>query len=421
MSQIDTSMDPGLRAQMLSEVLSLLPAFLNAASKERPGPLAASAELLGLPQAKLNQVLATHAMLSAPIRELIADLPAGVRRPVTSSIRPRVTTRSVNSSIDWAATLRHRATSSPLGGVWVTRPASRVFDVPENRALAWLLEAVEDRAHASLSPSTDASGPWENEIRESAAIVKRSRRIAWLEGLPSRWPGDEVYQRLAADRLGFYQKRVSVAARYLRRLLIDPSPSDQVEALCERYFEPTQDWKLFEIAVLVRLSTQLDAVGTRRYRQPTFSGGRRPFAAYSMPSGREVRLWYQSWPESSGPSELLDAISYYGLKSGGNRPDIVVEFVDDRATSRLIVLELKASTSRNYLASGFAQLLSYLRDRPELTSAPSSGWLVAPAEGSFVNRRDGGRSLWVVSSDDVAHSLVAVAAGQTPPVLFDCV
>lgn len=404
MSEIDRSLSPELRDELLSEVRGFLPAFLGAAVNERDNPVAAAAELLGLSLRDLRRVLAVHALLSEPVRSFVAALPEGVRRPIMASTRPRVAGRVVTSGIDWAGTIRHRATSSPTNPEWVTRPARRIFDLPENRALAWLIEELRGRVASLRVPSTQ-SASWIREVQQAGATVAKAQKLAWLEGIPAEWPGDHVYERLRADRSGFYRTRVAPAARYLRRLLYLPTVQDIVDAICTRYFEPSQDWKLYEVAVLLRISRALAEVGTRRGAVRMLDVSNQPFVTYEVSDDRLVSIWYQGWPPSSGESELRDAITYYGTGEGGNRPDVVVEIrVGGRAT-RLIVLELKASYAPAYLSSGFAQLLSYLRDRPTLTRAPASGWLVAPYR-DHAALDPGSRALWLVSADSAAEAIV---------------
>lgn len=413
MSKIDSSMDPALRAVMLSEIQSLLPAFLSAAAVERGGPFIAAAELLNLPKPALQRVLAVHVMLSSPIREVVSELTMGVRRPLTASARPRIAGRTVTSGIDWAATVRHRATASPLGGIWVTRPSNRIFDIPENRVLAWVLRTLEERGAVAVPPARDKSGAWGDEIRSMTEVVHRARRTAWLEGVPSAWPGDDAYVALKADRMGFYKIRVTDAARYLRHVLFAPSAEDIVQALGERYFEPSQDWKLFEIAVLMRITHALSKIGTRKGRTRQFNdAGSGPFAQFRIDPDHEVRLWYQAWPPASAPSELADAVDHYELPNSGNRPDIVIELLEAGVSVRVIILELKASESSSYLSGGFSQLLGYLRDRPGLATEPASGWLVAPAGvGGYISKGPGGRALWVTSADEVAGAVMSVVKG----------
>lgn len=413
MSQIDRSLDPALRERMLDEVRWYLPGFLSSASIERGDPVQAASELLGLRRSDLNRVLAVHIMLSEPVRAVVNALPSGARRPITASHRPRVASRAITSGIDWAATTRHRATSNPTNPEWVIRPARRLFDVPENRALSWLLAELQTRVAAARQISS-TSGAWNREILQHGAIVSRHRKLAWLEDVPPVWPGDDVYGRLRADRLGFYRSKVAPAARYLRQILIAPTAEDIAAAICDRYFEPSQDWKLFELTVLLRISGALAAIGQRLGRLSLLDGGSSPFVSYRLENDQIVRVWYQRWPPSSGASELLDAVKHYGVGDVGySRPDIIIEIIEGGRASRLFVLELKASSSATYLASGFSQLLSYLRERPELTGAPASGWLVAPGTAGTL-KQHGGRALWFVSDENVASAVVDSVTRAAP-------
>lgn len=402
MSYVDTALEPATRDTFLREVRAFLPAFLGAAAIERQGPINAAAELLNLPPADLRRVLAVHILLSEPIRSFVSDLPIGLRRPIKSSYRPRVAGPTISSGIDWSATMRHQFTSSPTGGVWVTRPARRVFDVPENQALSWVLRALKEKADIA-TPSTGPTAEWGKEIQSMAKIIHKQSQNAWLEGIPAEWPGDHVYARLRASRVGFYRTRLSNAAKRLRQLTVHPSAADVATALCERFFEPTRDWQLFEIAVLVRLVRAFDTLYERVSASRMFVGGERgAFARYRLSPREELRLWYQEWPPGSGPSELQNAATYYKIGSAVTRPDIILEFLLNKVPRRLVILELKASTRPTYLAEGLAQLLGYLRDRPRLTNTEASGWLVAPPSRAYTTRPTEGRAVWVVSSDSVA-------------------
>ena len=370
-------MSSGLRETLLGEVKAYLPAFLSSETRERADPVAATSDLLDIPSASLHRALAVHLMLSDETRAFVADLPNGIRRPVTESIRPRIAGRTVTSGIDWAATVRHQATANPAGGEWVTRPANRMFDLPENQALAWVLATLQDRAHVAL-PSHEGSLPaWAHEIREAEARVRSSKRTAWLEAVPAKWPGDTVYQRLAADRLGFYRTRVTNTARQLRAVLNNPSPQTQVDALCNRFFEPTQDWKLFEIGVLTRLCCEMDRVGERVRRRATFDA--RQFAHYRLPEGREVRIWYQAWPDTKEKSELREAAT--PLRSQGHKPTRhhcgTAETRDDRQDRRPGVERRPVRRSTWVAASPSCWAISGIGPRTRV-SPHLGGWLLHP-------------------------------------------
>jgi hypothetical protein len=142
-SDVDTLFAPETRSALLEEVRSRLPAFLSPAATEQYDPAGDVRELLGLDDTDLRRVVAVHRCLSDPIRAFLAALPEGLPRPITSSERPPVAGQAVRGGIDWGATIRTRAVAAGDRTLFVTRPARRIFDVPENRALAWLIRSLD--------------------------------------------------------------------------------------------------------------------------------------------------------------------------------------------------------------------------------------------------------------------------------------
>jgi hypothetical protein len=404
-STVDTALQEELRQVYLGEIQAWLPAFLSGATVERLDPLAQVAELLALREHDLRAVLAVHLLLQEDVERFVTSLAAGLRRPATSSSRPRQSSRAIAGGIDWAATVRARATGSPLEGAFVTRPAVRLFDVPENRVLAWTVrELVRLSELASPVVSSSAGTGWMSRLLHVEDILGRARRTAWLRSLPATRPSAADVASLGASRSYFYKVLLANAAKVLRRF-DSPSVADVTALLTSRWFEPSRDWQLFELAVLLRLHRAFDAAGTQRRVRP-LGHTRGPFATFDLPDDVLVRLWYQSWPASSGPSEQLDAARRYSINTGGSRPDIVIE-VQTKQRSAALLLELKATRSGEYLAAGLLQLLAYLRDRPTLfRDEPRVAWLVAPAAPSFVSAEPEQRQLWAVDADALAEQAV---------------
>jgi hypothetical protein len=143
LSKVDADFNAAEREVYLGEIRSYLPAFLSSAATERPDLVGDVSELLNLTRGDLRRVIAVHVALSAQVREFIAALRQGLRSPITSSERPRIATQAVRGPIDWPATFQARAVSGWSEAVFVVRPALRVFDTPENRALAWLLGRLD--------------------------------------------------------------------------------------------------------------------------------------------------------------------------------------------------------------------------------------------------------------------------------------
>lgn len=402
---IDTGFSGEEREALLDEIRYHLPAFLSSSAVEREDPVGDVSELLNLRAADLRRVVAVHLGLSAQVTAFAAGLRTGLRRPITSSTRPRVVTQAVRGAIDWGATIRLQSTSASIG-LYVVRPARRVFDTPENRALAWALQRLEAEL-AAVVPSSDVAGTgWSARLQTNLRAVQLARRHPWLREVPPERPDASTLKRLAAARTLFYKLLLPEVLRAMRRWMDAPSPADITELLCSRYFEPSRNWQLFEIVVALRLARAFAGISTGKRRGRLLAGtGRAPFAAYRLPDGGEIFLWYQAWPHAAGASVHTAARERHSIASGETRPDIVIE--RRGASPALVLLELKATRNASYLGQGLSQLLGYVKERPALLSEPACAWLVAPSSAAFgAAPPHSVEPLWVVDADSVAQAAI---------------
>jgi hypothetical protein len=403
---VDTEFAPSEREALLDEVRYYLPAFLSTSAVEREDAVGDVSELLNLKAPDLRRVVAVHLGLSAQVTAFAAGLQGGLRRPITSSTRPRIVTQAVRGPIDWGATLRLRATSGAVGQ-YVVRPARRIFDTPENRALAWVLQRLESELSDIPDAAELAGKGWSARLQANLRAIHAARRHPWLRDVPPVRPDAATLKRLHAARTSFYKLLLPEVLRAMRRWLDHPSPDDLTELLCSRYFEPARTWQLFEIVVALRLARAFAAVSAgKRKGRLLLGSGRAPFAVYPLADGSEIRLWYQSWPHAAGESLHAAARMRHGIGAGDTRPDLVIERTDNAGA--LLILELKATRSSSYLGAGLSQLLGYIKERPLLLSEPACAWLVAPASTAFeAAPADAVEPLWVVSADHVAEAAVA--------------
>lgn len=414
MSKVDADLPGAERAQYLSEVRTYLPAFLSVAATERPDPVGDVSELLNLARGDLRRVISVHLALSENVRDFIASLRGGLRSPITSSERPPIATQAVRGPIDWSATITARAMSGWNSAMFVVRPAQRIFDTPENRALKWLLERLDvELGRITPAESDEKAGvhdhSWFMQIAANRARIQAARRHHWLREIPPQRPDPLALRRLSAARTAFYKHRIPDVLELLRRLVDnEPTKEDITDLLCRRYFEPARNWQLYELLVALRLARAIaqKAAGKRKARL-LIGTGRTPFARYVMPDGDEVRLWYQCWPSDAGHSLHNDAREHYSIGGDSSRPDLVVERRRGGTTVDAVLLELKASRNDATLSGGLLQLLGYLKDRAERFARRPSAWLV-PLPSTMRSQADAeDRELWVVSSDDIAAAAVA--------------
>jgi hypothetical protein len=414
LSKVDADLAPGERQAFLDEIRNHLPAFLSPAATERADAVGDVEELLNLRRDDLRRVTAVHLALSAPVADFIAGLSQGLRNPRTSSERPLVSSQAVRGPIDWSATIRQRATTGWDSTRYVVRPARRIFDIPENRALVWVLDRLDAELRRVAPAESDPvagvhTSGWFSRLVEMRARIQTAKRHYWVRGIPARRPDPRTMQALRSARTGFYKHLIPNAVGQLQRFVErDPTADDLTELLCSRYFEPDRDWRLFELLVALRLARAYAAKSTGKRKSRLLVGsGRSPFGRYVMADGSEIRLWYQAWPHDVGVSAHDDACTHYEIDAGQARPDLVIQRVQNGKTLDALLLELKASRNGGTLGSGLLQLLGYLKDRPDLFGIRPGAWLVAPPSNAFVSKDHGGRELWVVDSESVAGAAVA--------------
>jgi hypothetical protein len=412
LSHVDTKLGAAERAVYLAEIKAQLPAFLSSVSTERIEVLADVSVLLNLSASDLNKVVAAHLGLSDEVRELVRDLPQGLRRPITASVSAKIRSQSIRGPVDWADTIRLRAEGG-LPSEFVMRTPRRIFDTPENQALGYLLDRLEAELRRVVPARAGESagvfnGGWLEEISHSAARIRVARKHHWLRGVASQRPSSRVHKRLQAARSRFYRKRLPAGFAVLSKYVESPTPANITELLSRRYFEPQRDWQLFELFIALRLASAFEqrSLGKRRIRMMV-GAGRSPYARYLMPDGGEVWLWYQAWPPDAGNSVQLVTLAKHSINTSSSRPDLVAQLRREGGTVDSVILELKASRRAGYLGTGLMQLLGYLRDRPATFAKAPAGWLVAPSSNAFQSAPCDEGELWVVNADAVADALVA--------------
>ncbi len=405
MSNVDATLLPGEREELIDEVAAQLPLWLQRAAQPQPQPVAQLVDLLGFSAASLKRVRAVHALLSDGVARFLDALPAQLRAPRPNSERRVELAGVVRGSVDWAATARLQATGD--SATFVVTPRRRVFDTPEHRALAWVLRRLDTLGGLALPKKAGEGEPaarsWTAAAERTRRVVARSRRVGWLSLLQPERPDQRTRARIRRSRDRFASGPLSDA---LDALIAYESVDGEAlaELLAKRYFTPEVDWRLFEVVVLIRIDRALAgaADGTRRTRPLMSDGG--VVGSYQLAGGDWVELRYQGW--GAGESRRRATLLRHGVKVSTSQPDILVERLGGRPDR--VILELKASRVAGTLGDGLSQLLGYLYERPKLFDAQPAGWLVPlPFHELQPMPPDPSVPLWIVSADEVAGAVVA--------------
>lgn len=378
----------------------------------RAEPLQDVSALLNLRAQDLRRVITTHLAFTEPIIRFVEALPEALRRPLSSSLRPPVVSQAVRGPVDWAATYRTRYQQGGNPALFVVRPAERVFDTPENQALAWFLAELSNRVEAIRPVESDpghimGGKSWYPHILYLNRQLAEARRHRWLAAVQPVRPAALTLHRLRSARTEFYATFLPEAIEILLRYTERPRPDEITELLCQRYFEPRLNWQLFELAVALRLTRTLeDRLGVKRSPRRLLVGRERsPFARYELDGGDVVQLWYQAWPNIKTRSLLREARDRHMLGAGSTRPDFVVERRLGETPVDVLLIEVKASRNPRTLGAGLLQLLGYLKERPEFWPKETPGWLVAPESSAFRSGSADNEPLWMINSDEVAEAV----------------
>ncbi|HWC48136.1 MAG TPA: hypothetical protein VG448_04575 [Solirubrobacterales bacterium] len=387
---------------------SHLPAFLHRGATEQQDPAGDVRALLNLEQQDLDRVVAVHGCLHPAVLALGEALAVGLERPFAGSAPSAVVSQNVRGQIDWPGTLRHRARAPGEVARYSVREPGTAFDVPENRAVVWLLDALGQSVDEAIAWGRRKAGTgWSQSIDRLQDQLAAARRVEWLRMIPAAKPTEVVLRSLRAGRRGFYAEQVPAAIEVVLRLR-QPSPEVLARALSERYFRPEDDGTLFELAVALRLAAAFRDLSVDRVRRTRLmlGDGRASFARYRLEHGDEVVLAYQAWPDDvHSMRRRLVARQQVG-RARDARPDLMI--IRRGSKPDAVILELKASHDSKYLRNGLQELLAYLADRPDLWGPEPVGWLVAPGSEAFAKADpDASFPLWLVDADSVAAAAAA--------------
>jgi len=353
---------PWRRDQVIAEIRDRIWLHLSPASATEDLVLEAGA-LLELSDRDVLAIARALFLLSPETQAFLDDVPELLRRLPTSSaqVEERSTER-VRGLVRWPATLvaqRH----SGMPNLYVTAPAERAYDTPENELLAFLLSAITILGQETgWQRSTGAAAMLANARSDEAARLLNSRM---LSSLSQRQP---TPRQLARVRSGRHCRRfASAIALYDRyeELINHLDPPSLKDAIENGALVVQPDDKLFEIYVFLLTLDWFRGQGWTLPGMHLYSGGLKETASLGE---RRVDIHYQSVPSSLSTGSRYRAIgNAHGLRSSDLRPDLVL--VEYGTPDRHLIVELKMGTTRSAVSSARAALLDLLSYDASFTDA----------------------------------------------------
>lgn len=347
---------PWIRSDLIRQIRSDLWRYLTPAASIEQELLEAAA-LLQLPAYELRTLGRLQFLVSQELGNLLEQLPFLTRRlATTTAAEEEWSAERVRGAIQWGRTIGVRqATGIP--NVYVTAPARRAYQTPENEMLVLVLDAVVQIGHRI---------GWHQSTSEDVGLlvsrrVQEAQRWLQLRGLVEVERRPMTPSKLARIRSGRHRRRyAAVIAAYDRyRLLADRLDRAAIRAAVEGYGLVTRDDPtLLELVCTFQTIRALGEQGWSLSRLGLLAGSLR---LQGQRDHQSLELSYQSTPSALSRGSAYRAVQQsHGINPGGLRPDLVIK-VANNSTIRWLLIEVKGG-ERSVVGSARAaayDLLAY--------------------------------------------------------------
>jgi hypothetical protein len=302
-----------------------------------------AAALLGMHPLELRVLGRLQFLTSRELGELIHRLPFLVRRLATTTANEEEwSAERIRGAIQWGRTIGVRqATGIP--NLYVTSPARRAYQTPENELLVLVLDAVVTLArHSGWHRSTsDAVGKTVSGRATEAEKWLQTRALLEVERRPMT--GLKLSRIRSGRHRRRYQPVLDAFERY--RLLAQVLDRTSIREAVETAGLVTRDDpRLFELLCTFRTIDALKNLGWKLSRLGLFAGSLR---LKGRRGATTLELSYQSTPTPLSRGSIYRSVQHgHSLNAGPLIPDLVIRTHGPKR-SRWLMIEVKAGFTRS--------------------------------------------------------------------------
>lgn len=335
--------------------------YVTAASVEERDVELEAAALLDMEIAEIRKLARLHFMLSDQVDRLLAQMPELIRRLTTTTVlEEEVSADRVRGAIRWGPTFGQRAATG-LPHLYVTSPARRAHQTPENEVLVAALDAIRNVGrktgwHRSSAEDVGAG------VRDRVAGAERWLRSRVLMAVERR---DVTPLTLSKVRSGRARKRYRAAVDvldlhkdFVRRRRLEAIKT----AIEQRALAARRDDRILELTVAFQIERALRDLGWKAELPGLVSGG---VLIEAEDGHRKLEVKYQRTPgELSAGSRYREIQSVHDFPGiGGMIPDFVFRVSEEGKNPTWILGEVKGVESpvQDLARSAIRDLLAYRR------------------------------------------------------------
>lgn len=358
--------------------------------------------LSGLAERDLQRLRQLRFLASPEIAEFVRSGQGLIDRLPQATFSNTVYGHEVRGRINWPATIKARLSQGGGSRILAQDQSVRHYDVPEARAVAFVLDAIETAA-AGLALS--------NELADVAGTARRLRSHPTLTSIPARRSlGGSDQQRLRGSRDREITRLVPPAIKAVEGLLTGDIAHVRQE-ITERGWLPSEPDKVFELWLLFTIAEQLVDAGWSltelRLLAPGPRLGSRPIFRFEKGAAK-VSLLFQGVPtEFASSSRYKDILSLYSLDAAIRRPDIIATVEGPNGRSHLLV-EAKLTENAGYILDSVYKVFGYLGDFADAIgpAVPTKAALCVWGGVSLTGDRTGNEQIALLDATDVRESQI---------------
>jgi hypothetical protein len=330
------------RSTAIEEIRDKIWRYISPAASSHSQQLQACA-LLQMAEADLAYLRDVHFVASEQVTRLASALPRLIRRlPTTTVSEEEIARERIRGAIRWSRTYAARAVNGDRT-TFVTAPARRAFDTPENQLLAFVLRdlaAAVDRVGWAKS----GTGHVRAVVAANAETVDHSLAVRALRDVEVGRPTPRGVARVRTGRRGTRFQSVVDVFEYRERLY-ERFDRDELRKLVERHaFVTSSDPTLLELLVTFRVLEALTSQGWALTDPGVFEGG---FQVSAIRGTEHLVVHYQHTPrELQRVSHYGQVQRFHGLAPGGLIPDLVLCHHAENRHVRWILVEVKGLRRR---------------------------------------------------------------------------
>lgn len=331
---------PWGRSARVAEVSEHIWKYLSPSSQGEDVELTAAA-MVGWPEPDVATLGRVQFLNSPEVGAFLDALPHLARRLANSSDQLEETSRGrLRGPIHWQRTFTARH-STGEGHLFVTAPAFRVYQTPENELLRYVLDAVVDAGRQLGWSARTPTARRSTTVRDRLVAAERWQQNRMINSVECKRPTPRSLAKIRSGRHYRRYESVVLAHRQLVALVETRDTSAIRAAIEQNAIVTAEDSTLFELLALFATIDTLNRIGWNVGEIRLFQGALHADGHHD--DGRRLKLWYQSVPKwLSEDTRYIRVSDSHGLtKNRTLRPDVVLEWVDRGGQRRVLLVECK--------------------------------------------------------------------------------